>query len=86
MVELKFKTSAHPAETELAGYLDGSLRAKDRRRVEEHLAHCDECLNKTVSAYESVKQFNPPSHSKRHGANASAGFRRSEKKDSADAN
>ncbi len=50
-------TKTHPTEIELAGFLSNSLSAKDRRRVEDHLVLCNECLEKTVSAYESVKLF-----------------------------
>jgi len=44
----------HPAEIELADFLSGSLPAGKRREVEGHIASCDECLAKVVSAYEAV--------------------------------
>jgi len=54
---MKIESRVHLSETELAGFLDGSLQAKERRKHEEHLAGCEECLAKAASAYESVKAF-----------------------------
>jgi len=42
----------------LADYLDNLLSRDGRARVEDHIASCDECLNKVICAYESVKSFN----------------------------
>jgi len=47
----------HPNETALAGFLDASLPEAKRRRVETHLASCDECLAAVVSADEAVEKF-----------------------------
>ncbi|MCX5712615.1 MAG: zf-HC2 domain-containing protein [Candidatus Omnitrophica bacterium] len=56
MTEIKLEIKTHPKDTELADYLSRSLSEKDRLIVEEHAATCDECLNKIVSAYESVEK------------------------------
>ena len=50
-------TGSHPADIMLADYLDDLLSADKRAGIEAHLANCDECLKKAVSAYESVKLF-----------------------------
>lgn len=55
MVETKIKT--HPTELKLAAFLSGSLPKRDCETIEEHIAGCDECRIRTVSAYESVKLF-----------------------------
>ena len=57
MTDLKHETKAHPAENELARYLDNSLSQEEKRRIEDHVACCNDCLENTVSAYESVKAF-----------------------------
>jgi hypothetical protein len=49
--------AVHPTDIELADFLDNRLSPGDRKRVESHLARCDECLGKTVSAYDSVRIF-----------------------------
>lgn len=51
-------TKRHPTEIELADFLSGALKARDKERIEDHIACCDECLDKTVSAYEAVELFN----------------------------
>jgi len=58
MVGLKTKATDHPAEIELASFLDGSAPAKEKERLEDHIACCEECLAKIVSAYEAVEKFN----------------------------
>jgi hypothetical protein len=57
MTDLKQSLSAHPKESELADYLSNTLTGDDKRRVEDHIACCGECLDSAVSAYESVKKF-----------------------------
>lgn len=57
MTNRKLHLKNHPQETELAGFLSGSLESKDMARVEEHIAGCPLCLEKAVSSYESVKEF-----------------------------
>lgn len=52
------KTASHPIETELADFLSGTLPAKERKRIEEHVASCGECLANILSAHESVMEFN----------------------------
>jgi len=44
----------HPTDVMLADYLDNLLPRSQRRQIEAHIAECDECLCKVVSAYESV--------------------------------
>ncbi len=51
----EIKTKVHSTEAELADFLAHVLDRTDRKRVEDHIAQCDECLNVVVSAYESVK-------------------------------
>ncbi len=58
MVGLNTEAKVHPTDIELADYLGRSLSQGSRRRVEGHIASCDECLRKIVSAHESVKSFN----------------------------
>ena len=48
-------TKIHPTEVELADFLGGSLPAALRRRVEGHIASCNDCLEKIVSAHEAVE-------------------------------
>lgn len=50
------KTGFHLSETELSDYLGGILSGDDKKRVEDHIACCRECLASAVSAYESVKE------------------------------
>ena len=57
MTDLKQEIKTHPEETELAGYLSNALAGEDRKRVEDHIACCNDCLDNAVSAYESVKTF-----------------------------
>jgi len=51
-------TKIHPEDIELADFLEGALPSGKRQRFEDHIASCDECLAKIVSAYESVASFN----------------------------
>ncbi|MDD5437215.1 MAG: zf-HC2 domain-containing protein [Candidatus Omnitrophica bacterium] len=48
-------TDEHPTDIMLADYLDNLLSDGERDRIEAHLAACNECRIKIVSAYESVK-------------------------------
>ena len=57
MTDLKQETGAHPKESELADYLSGILTGEDRKKVEDHIACCNDCLESVVSAQESVKGF-----------------------------
>ena len=58
MTYINTKTRTHPTELELADFLNHTLSTKDRGRIEDHIAICEECLEKAVSAHESVAQFN----------------------------
>lgn len=49
------KTMIHPTEIELADFLGGTLPASKRREVEGHIASCDECLVRVISAHEAVE-------------------------------
>lgn len=44
----------HPTDVMLADFLDDRLPRNGRRQVEAHIAECDECLCKVVTAYESA--------------------------------
>lgn len=57
MADLKQEIKAHPKEAELADYLSDALNGEDRKRVEDHIACCNGCLESVVSAHESVKKF-----------------------------
>ena len=57
MSEIKIETIKHAAEIEIADYLDNRLSEKEKALFEEHVAACGECLENTVSAYESVRGF-----------------------------
>ena len=57
MTDLKQEIRAHPKEAELADYLSNTLTGEGRKRVEDHIACCNDCLDNAVSAYESVKTF-----------------------------
>jgi hypothetical protein len=58
MTAVHTKTKTHPAASELAGYLSNSLSANEIAHIEEHLSSCRECLERAVSAYDSVRDFN----------------------------
>jgi hypothetical protein len=55
MVTEKKKTENHPTDLLLADYLDKRLSPSQRKEIEAHVIACDECLNKMVCAYETVK-------------------------------
>ena len=57
MTDLKQETKTHPGEAELAGYLSDTLNDGERKRIGDHIACCNDCLDNAVSAYESVKKF-----------------------------
>ena len=57
MTDLKEKIKTHPKEAELADYLSNTLTGESRKRIEDHIACCNDCLDNVVSAYESVKTF-----------------------------
>ena len=54
---MKTAKAAHPAEREIADYLDRKLDIETKSRIEGHIASCPCCLASMVSAYESVKEF-----------------------------
>lgn len=64
MTDIKTAVS-HPSETELADFLSGALPAAEKKRVEEHIAVCAECLANIVSAHESVEEFNAGKNKKK---------------------
>ena len=57
MTDLRQEIKTHPKESELADYLSNTLTGEDRKRAEDHIACCNDCLDNAVSAYESVKTF-----------------------------
>ena len=57
MTDLKQEIKAHPKEAELADYLSNILTGEGRKRIEDHIACCNDCLDNVVSAHESVKKF-----------------------------
>ena len=65
MTNTKARLVTHPAETELADLLALRLPADRKRLVEAHIAACDECLNRLVSAHEAVEIFNKKDRSKK---------------------
>lgn len=54
MTETKVRAKLHPSENDMADFLAGTLPERARKRLECHIADCDECLAAVVSAYESV--------------------------------
>ncbi len=67
MTGSKTEIRIHLTEVELADFLTDSLSPEERRRREEHLGICDECLVRMVSAYESVAAFRKDKTFKRKG-------------------
>ncbi len=57
MTDLKIETKIHPTEVELSDFLGNLLSIQAKQRCEDHIASCNECLEKMVSAYDSVKLF-----------------------------
>ena len=57
MTELKQEIRTHPTESELADYLSRASAGEERKKVEDHIACCSDCLENVVSAYESVRAF-----------------------------
>lgn len=57
MTTTKIEPTTHPTELELADFLTNSMPAKEREHLWAHIADCDECLKRVVSAYESVGLF-----------------------------
>ena len=57
MTSTKIETGTHPTEVELADFLGNALSGGQKERLEEHIAACPECLDRIVSAHESVAQF-----------------------------
>lgn len=56
MTELKQRT--HPKEEDLADYLANTITSAQRAAAEEHIAACNECLEKIVLSHEVVSEFN----------------------------
>jgi hypothetical protein len=52
--ETDMSPSPHPANGELAAYLDRTLADDDRRRIEAHLADCDYCCEQISVATRSL--------------------------------
>jgi len=47
----------HPDTNKLAGYLDRTISADERKRIESHLASCRECFHTMIAAHEAVTKF-----------------------------
>lgn len=47
----------HPNEVRLSGFLDRTLPAREREKVEAHISSCPECLKAIVAAHEAVTSF-----------------------------
>jgi len=47
----------HPAEHDLAGFLAGTVTGAARKRIERHIAACDECLAAVIAAHESAGTY-----------------------------
>jgi len=47
----------HPDANQMAGYLDKTIPAGERRKIESHLASCRECLRAMATAHEAVTKF-----------------------------
>ena len=58
-------THTHPTGVELADFLENHLGGKERVHLEDHVASCEECLAKIVSAYESVREFEKDGNSRK---------------------
>ena len=54
---IKQETRTHPTESELADYLSRASIGEERKKIEDHMACCNDCLENVVSAYESVRTF-----------------------------
>ena len=57
MTEIKIEKTIHPNESELASLLDNSLSVKEKEGIREHVATCDECLERIASAHEAASLF-----------------------------
>lgn len=57
MTGAKTEIRLHPTDVEMADYLSNSLSGSEKERLTDHIAICRDCLEKAVSAYESVKLF-----------------------------
>ena len=47
----------HPDTNKIAGYLDKTISADERGRLESHVASCPECLKAIIAAHETVTRF-----------------------------
>jgi len=47
----------HPDTNRIAGYLDKTISADERKMVEAHVASCPECLKAMVAAHETIAKF-----------------------------
>lgn len=55
MTDMKTETKTHPTDIQLADYLGHTLPPDEKARLESHVASCEECLEKIVVSYDSVK-------------------------------
>jgi hypothetical protein len=47
----------HPGDMNIADYLGGAMKGKERDEMVRHLADCRICLEKAVAAHDSVEDF-----------------------------
>jgi len=47
----------HPDANKMAGYLDRTISAGERKAIELHVASCRECLKAMTAAHEAVAKF-----------------------------
>ena len=47
-------------DIELNDYLNNELSSENKERIEKHLKECNECLEKLVFAYNTVKEYDEP--------------------------
>ncbi len=57
MAETKIAAKIHPTEIEMSDFLAGTLSGSEKERLENHVASCEECLEKIISARESVELY-----------------------------
>jgi len=61
------ETSIHPSDAAIADLLADRLGTYEKKQIRDHIAGCDECLIKVVSAHESVAAFKKDDTLKRKG-------------------
>lgn len=67
MTSAKIGKGIHPQELELAEYLACETAQPEAKSISAHLASCDECLGKIVSAYDAVTEFGKDKHQDKKG-------------------